>query len=389
MTELVSPSLPGPVALLSRHERLQRSAAVNERVISFAGGLPNPALFPRSALIRALHQALSDPSCPALQYGWPEGSAVLRNFVARALAARGAAIDSDQVLITSGAQQALGIALQATIRKNDAVGIEPETYPGALEALRVAKAELVSLEAAARAYYVMPSISNPRGLPLDPAVRHALLHRVRKQRAIVIEDDAYGETAFVGTPGRPLLADLPDRTFHVGTFSKTLAPGLRVGWLIAPKQFMRDVLAVKQTQDLQANTLAQAALERYLSGERYSRQLHKLRANYRRRARRLARSLALHLPDFRFQAPAGGFSIWLESPLSVDDEAFFETALRHGVTFDSGRPFRWQSQQRGLALRVCYSTVAEDDIETGVLRLARAWAEMTARAREAPTPIAR
>ena len=376
-TAIDSSELPGPAPLLSRHERLQRAAAQSEQVISFAGGLPNPELFPRTGLTRALKLALADPSCPALQYGWPEGSQLLRNFVASSLLARGARVDPDQVLITSGAQQALGIALAVAVRPNDALGVQPETYPGALDALRVAKVEAVNLEAAARAYYVMPSISNPRGLPLDAAVRYALLQRAQKRKAILIEDDAYADTAFAAAPGRPLIADLPERTFHVGTFSKTLAPGLRVGWLVAPKSFLHDVLTVKQTQDLQANTLAQAALEGYLSGESYPRQLRKLRLSYRRRARRLARAVAEYLPTFRFQAPVGGFSIWLENGLGVDDEAFFEIALRHGVTFDAGRAFRWHPQARGLAFRLCYSTVAEEQIEVGVKRLADAWAEMT------------
>jgi len=377
-TALDAPKLPGP-ALLSRHERLQRAAAQSERVISFAGGLPNPELFPRTALTRALRHALADPACPALQYGWPEGSQLLRKFVASSLAQRGALVEPDQVLITSGAQQALGIALAVAVRPNDALGLEAETYPGALDAVRVAQVEAVSLEAAARAYYVMPSVSNPRGLPLDAGVRHALLRRAQKRKAILIEDDAYADTAFVDAPARPLLADLPERTFHVGTFSKTLAPGLRVGWLVAPKPFMHDVLTVKQTQDLQANTLAQTALEGYLSGESYARQLRKLRLTYRRRARRLARAIAAYLPTFRFRAPVGGFSIWLESGRRVDDEAFFELALKHGVTFDAGHAFRWHPQTTDLAFRLCYSTVREEQIEVGVKRLADAWAEMNSR----------
>ncbi len=119
----------------------------------------------------------------------------------------------------------------------------------ALEAIRAAKAELVGLEDSVRAYYVMPSISNPRGQPLDATVRHALLDRARKQRAVIIEDDAYAETAFDGRISRPLLADAPERVFHVGTFSKTLAPGLRVGWLVMPARFAKDALALKQTLD--------------------------------------------------------------------------------------------------------------------------------------------
>jgi 2-aminoadipate transaminase len=372
-------TVAGDPSVLSHQERLQRSAARSERVISFAGGLPNPELFPRRALTRALQNALSDPSCPALQYGWPEGSLVLRQFVVRSLASRGASVALDQVLITSGAQQALGIALGATVRANDAVGVQTETYPGALDALRVVKAEPVPLESAARAYYLMPSISNPRGLPLDPAVKQVLIHRAQRQKALFIEDDAYAETAFVEEPGRPLIADLPERTFHVGTFSKTLAPGLRVGWLVAPKQFMHDVLTVKQTLDLQANTLAQAALEGYLAGESYRRQLRKLRTTYRRRARLMGRAIASKLPSFRFRDPVGGFSIWLENEQRIDEEALFEVALRHGVTFDLGRSFRFRPQDGGLAIRVCYSTVPEHEIEAGVIRLANAWTELSAR----------
>ncbi|HKO53094.1 MAG TPA: PLP-dependent aminotransferase family protein [Polyangiaceae bacterium] len=350
---------------------MERIAAQDPQVISLAGGLPNPALFPRRALSRAFAEALHDPNCPALQYGWPEGSARLREFIAKSLQARGAAVQPENVLITSGAQQAINLALSAAVRAGDLIGVERESYPAALEAIRSAKGELVGLEDAVRAYYVMPGISNPRGLPLDATVRHALLHRSRVQKAIIIEDDAYTDTAFDGRPSRPLLADAPERVFHVGTFSKTLAPGLRVGWLVSPPRFHKELLDAKQTMDLQANSLAQTILESYLRTGEYTRHLKRIRRDYAARARKLALHVRRHLPQFRFRAPAGGFSLWLESDLRGDEEALYEAALRCGVTFDRGAPFRI-SPVSTLSFRLSYSAVGEGEMEAGVSRLASA-----------------
>ena len=282
----------------------------------------------------------------------------------------------DRVLITSGAQQAINLALSACVRTGDFLGVERESYPAALEAVRQAKARLVGLEESVRAYYVMPAISNPRGLPLDATVRHALLDRARKQKALIIEDDAYADTAFDGQPKRPLLADAAERVFHVGTFSKTLAPGLRVGWLVAPPSFVKPVLEAKQTMDLQANSLAQTILEFYLQGDSYARHLKRVQRAYALRARRLAFAVRQKLPRFRFRAPMGGFSLWLDSEIQVDEQALYEAALKHGVSFDRGGPFR-VSPSSLLSLRLSYSAVPEADMEEGVSRLASALEAMT------------
>jgi 2-aminoadipate transaminase len=361
---------------LDRADELEREAAADPGTISFAGGLPDPSLFPREALKKAFAAALHDPSCPALQYGWPEGSARLREYIAQSLQARGAAVEPERVLITSGAQQAINLALSAGVRPGDFVGIERESYPAAREAIRAAKAKLVGLEESVRAYYLMPAISNPRGLPLDQAVRHALLARSRQQKAIIIEDDAYADTVFDGRPTRPLLADAPERVFHVGTFSKTLAPGLRVGWLVAPPAFVKDALSSKQTMDLQANSLAQTLLEFYLTGDRYARHLRRIQRAYARRARNLAAQVHRRLPRFRFRDPVGGFSLWLESDLQIDEAALHDAALKRGVTFDRGSPFL-AAPSGPLCLRLSYSAVPEADMEEGIIRLARALESMT------------
>jgi len=366
-------SLDCAVSGLEPHEKQERAAAVDPNVISFAGGLPNPALFPRRALSKAFSVALHDSACQALQYGWPEGSEHLRHYIAESLRARGAAVDPKHVLITSGAQQAINLALNAAVREGDFVGVERESYPAALAAIRAAKGKIVPLEEAVRAYYVMPGIANPRGLPLDTTVRHTLLDRSRKQKAVIIEDDAYAETVFDGRVGRPLLADAPDRVFHVGTFSKTLAPGLRVGWLVCPPRFVKDALDSKQTLDLQANSLAQTLLEVYLKGRDYPRHLKRIRRDYAARARTLTALVRAHLPQFRFRMPQGGFSVWLESDLSLDEQALYDEALRNGVTFDCGSPFRPFTQST-LSLRLSYSAVQEQEMEQGIVRLAAACA---------------
>ena len=217
----------------------------------------------------------------------------------------------------------------------------------------------------------MPAISNPHGVPLDTKVRATLLARAKKQDAILIEDDAYADTRFDGRPSRPLLAEAPERVFHVGTFSKTLAPGLRVGWLVAPPGFLKEVLEAKQTMDLQANSLAQTLLEFYLQGGAYPRHLARLQRAYALRAQKLAAQLRRQLPQLTFRTPRGGFSLWLESDLEVDESVLYEEALKRGVTFDRGSPFCSKPSPR-LSLRLSYSAVPKVDMAEGVSRLSKA-----------------
>jgi 2-aminoadipate transaminase len=365
-----APALEAP-AFLSEHDRLQRLAANRADVISFAGGLPDSKLFPRRQLVRAFIATIERPSCSALQYGWPEGLIGLRRYVAERLVERGAHVDPSHVVITSGAQQAISLSLHASLRRGGVIGIEAESYPGALDAARAFGAKLTSLEDAAQAYYVMPGLSNPRGQAMVSAARRGLLERARRARACIIEDDAYAETVFSGRASRPLLADAPERVFHVGTFSKTLCPGLRVGWVVAPERYLRRILRAKQNNDLQANGLSQSLLEAYLEQGTFEALKARSRRSYARRAQRLAEAVRRYLPEFRFDEPCGGFSLWLESDLRLTDDALFDAALGEGVSFDMGQAFRRVASET-LSLRLSYSCVAEEQIVEGVRRLARA-----------------
>ncbi len=365
---------PGIPAVDPR-ERLLRRAAEAKGMISFAGGLPDPGLFPNRRLSRAFLTALTESPAAALQYGWPEGSLALREHIARELAERGAEVEPARIIVTSGAQQAIQIAV-SVMGARPRIGIEPESYPGALEIFRGARGKLVALEDEAELYYVMPSVSNPRGRSMSATDRRDLLERARRAGGYVIEDDAYEGTVFSGKSVPPLLASHPERVFHVGTFSKTLCPGLRIGWLVPPRKLAKITLKHKQAADLQANGLSQALLAEYLRTGHFSQLKRRARTHYRRKLQRLLRAVERELPGLRPNLPIGGFSLWLEGDSELDDARLLEAAVEQRVTFDVGQQFRaWPTKK--LAFRLCFSAVAEADIEPGVARLARALKRLT------------
>jgi 2-aminoadipate transaminase len=268
----------------------------------------------------------------------------------------------------------------SSVPKRQRVGVDAESYPGALDAFRSARAALVGLEDPAELYYVMPSVSNPRGQTMPDEQRYALLARAQRQGSYVLEDDAYDGTRFAGGLSRPLFADAPERVFHIGTFSKTLCPGLRLGWLVPPRRYARRALRRKQNQDLQTNGLTQALLVEYLRQGHFEALQARARKRYRRKAQTLLDSVARRLPEFRCRAPLGGFSLWLESDLRCSEARLLEATIERGASFDPGSLFRI-STQPGLALRLSFSAVPEAAIDEGVARIARALERVSARSR--------
>lgn len=354
-------------------DALKRRAADTPGLISFAGGLPAPGEFPRAKLAASFVRALQNPSCPALQYGWPEGDEDLRAWIAGQLRRRGAQVARDDVIVTSGAQQAVSLAAQLLRGPRARMGVDRESYPGALDLFRELGATVVDDGSHVDAHYLMPAVSNPRGRKLSRSDRARVLSTLRP----IIEDDAYADLSFDGTAPRPLLAEAPDRVFHVGTFSKTLCPGLRIGWLVPPRSLRAEILQLKQADDLQAASLPQAVLEDYLRTEDFDQRLVRLREFYGRRADRMERALRKHLPGWRFDPPAGGFAIWVEPDAEPNEAFLLAAAIEHGVAFDPGSLFRAHGAVSPFALRLCFSSVAcDEDLDEGVRRLARCWAEV-------------
>ncbi|HSS38164.1 MAG TPA: PLP-dependent aminotransferase family protein [Polyangia bacterium] len=357
---------------------LLRAAAADARVIGLSGGLPSEAQFPKRELALAFVLVLRRAGTPALQYGWAEGSDRLRAFVAGRLRARGADTQADDVIITSGAQQAIAIALELTARAGDAVGVGAQSYPAALELMRARRLVPVREWRGPQVRYVMPAVHNPRGDALTEAARAELLGA----RGAIIEDDAYAELRFDGPPPRPLLADTPRRVLHVGTLSKTLSPGLRIGWLVVPRRLRERAVRLKQGTDLQASSLGQAIAEAYLLGDAdlpavdWDARLVRLRRFYRRRATLLSGALRAALPDWRFITPAGGFAIWAEAPVAapaVEELGFLREAIAEGVAFDPGSTFRPDAAAGPVAVRLCFSAAPPASFDDGARRLARAW----------------
>lgn len=359
-----------------KFEALAREAANDSSTISLGGGLPSPDQFPREELRAAFGAALDDPAASALQYDWPEGLESLRAFVSERLRRRGADVPTDDVIITSGAQQALAIAAQL-IESGRPRGmvVDDETYPNALALFRAkdwtvhARRDMKKADAV----YVMPALSNPRGQRMQPAECEVVLRRATS----VIEDDAYAELAFDGFVPPPLLAQAPGRVWHVGTFSKTLCPGLRLGWLVPPSQEARASLKCKRDLDLQTGGMAQAVTARLLARFDYDAHLDRIRQFYRERAQALGEALTQWLPRWTFTFPMGGFCIWVEPDQSVDEVLLLKAARNEGVTFDAGSEFR--CVPGGTALRLCHSLHGPAQLREGVRRLAHAYDRLVRR----------
>jgi 2-aminoadipate transaminase len=349
-------------------DTLHRLAARTTGTLSLAGGLPMASLFPRHLLGLAGFEATLEPSGAALQYGWPEGNEGLRRWIAAGLRRRGASVEHDDVIITNGAQQALALTLEVLPEVKRSIAVAPETYPGALDLFR-RKAALAHDPRYAGVSYVVTGVGNPSGLDLTPSERESLLSSGR----FIIDDEAYAELRFDGRVGRPLVADAPTRVFHVGTFSKTLCPGLRIGWLVAPAPFRQALLAAKRVADLQAPTLGQDMIERLLERLDWSEHLAHTRGVYARRVERLMHAVRRHLPGFRFREPEGGYNLFVTSgDPDLDELDVLERATELGTSFDPGRLFRSDELPRRFAMRLSSCNVAEESIDEAIQRLAGA-----------------
>jgi 2-aminoadipate transaminase len=349
----------------ARIERLHRRAAESQGTLSLAGGLPLASLFPSDALIGGGLVKGDEAQATALQYGWPEGSPKLRSWVAARLASRGVQVTADDVIITTGAQQALAIIVQVLDLEGAFIGVDAETYPGALELFRH-RGAIPTRSRDAEAHYVVPGSSNPRGLGLSEGRRDELL----RLSGPIIADEAYAELRYDGSCERPLLLDAPDRVFHVGTLSKTLSPGVRLGWLIAPQRFRRALLDAKRDADLQAPSLTQALVESFLDKFDFDEHLARARRAYSARMDALMSALRRFAPQLAYDEPQGGFTLFASLDEPLDELSVLELATRAGTSFDPGSMFRHDRDRLPFGMRLSPCNIEASDIELAVRRLA-------------------
>lgn len=368
-------------------------------VISFAGGLPAPELFPVDAVAQAARAVLAADGPAALQYGVTEGHLPLREWVCTHLAATvGLAATPDQVVITHGSQQALDLVAKVLLDPGDLVVTENPAYLGALQAFQAYEARAVGLASdehglqptallsflkaspvRPKLLYLIPNYQNPTGATLS-AVRRAEIVRIAARFGVpVLEDDPYGALRFSG-PALPALGTFPGARdcLYLGTSSKILAPGLRVAWLVVADRAMREkITTAKQAADLHTSSFTQRLVHHYVSQPGVlESHVATLRAVYARRREVMLAALARELPaGCTWTSPDGGLFLWVTLPGDIDTTELLHAAAREKIAFVPGAPF-WVGEPARNTLRLNFSNASESAIREGVARLGtviRAW----------------
>jgi len=395
MTAAIPIPAPPPFPLAQRMSRMKASAVreilkVAERpdVLSFAGGLPAPELFPVEAIAQAHAEVFAEEGRAALQYSTTEGYGPLREWICSHLGGQGLHVATDQVLITNGSQQGIDLVAKVLLDPGDVVVVENPSYLAALQVfsgyeaayavvgsddqgMRVDELEgILQGGRKPKLIYLVPNFQNPKGTTLSLERRHALVRFAQRHRILILEDNPYGELRFRGAH-LPSLASLDTEgvVINLGTFSKTLAPGLRIGWAVGPREFIRTLTVVKQSADLHTATVAQRATARLLSRFDYNANLDKLRAVYGERCQAMLGSLEKHMPPgTRWTEPDGGMFLWVELPRGMSADTLFPQALEKRVAFVPGSPF-FAAEPRSEFMRLNFSNRPPELIEEGMRRL--------------------
>jgi 2-aminoadipate transaminase len=357
-------------------------------VLSMTGGFPNPETFPREVLEEIVARLVRDDAAVALQYTPCEGVPSVRAYLAeRQEELQGRRPAPDELIVTSGGMECIALASQVLVDPGDAIAVEDPTYLGALMAFAGVEADVHGIPMDAdglqvealeerladglrpRFLYVIPEYQNPTGRSMPPARRAALVELCRRHGVLILEDVAYRELAFSGSPAPSLWSLGPDVVVQAGTFSKTFFPGVRLGWAVGPRDVVAQMAAAKQTTDQCAGGLGQRMLEAYGRAGHFERRLPAARALYASRWRALERAFRRHLPaGCAWTEPAGGFLCWLELPAPVDTVAMRPAAAAAGVAYVPGPPFHVGDDGRH-ALRLSFSLLSEDELDVAVERL--------------------
>ena len=353
-------------------------------IISLAGGLPSADTFPVAAMAEATARVLRDTPREALQYAASEGFAPLREWVAAEMATHGVHADASQVLITTGSQQGLDLVGKVLIDPGSSVAVESPTYLGALQAFAPYEAEFVdiagddegplpeALDAAsgARFIYLLPNFQNPSGRCLSAERRAALVSRAAALNMPIVEDNPYGDLWFDAPPPPPLSASAKGDAVYLGSFSKVLAPGLRLGYVIAPKAIYPKLLQAKQAADLHTPGFNQRIVHEVIKDGFLTQHVPTIRARYRAQRDAMRSALEAHMPaGCHWNTPVGGMFFWVELPAHIDATALLPRAVRAGMAYVPGATF-FAHAPRANTLRLSFVTVAPDLIERGVALLA-------------------
>ena len=367
-------------------------------IISFAGGLPAPEVFPVDRFHEACQKVLSTKGASALQYGASEGYEPLREMIAHNMARYGIRANVDNVLITSGSQQALDLIGKLLINSGDRVLVEAPTYLGALQAFNVYGAEYVSvpidedglrtdalensLRSGPKFMYVLPNFQNPGGTTLSEGRRHELVLQADKYGIPIVEDDPYGQLRYEGEHLPPLIVIdrenlrrdkeyLIGNVIYLSTFSKTLAPGIRLGWIVAPPDVISKFVQLKQGADLHTSTFTQYVAYEVARDGFLDEHVRRIRSIYRERRDVMLQALSdFFPPETTWTHPKGGLFLWVTLPEGIDCERLFRAALQENVAFVPGDSFYARNGHPPAAhMRLNFSNAKPEQIREGIRRL--------------------
>lgn len=354
-------------------------------IISFAGGLPSPKTFPVEAFAAACEAVLRTDGRAALQYASSEGLPALREWIAGQLPWD---VSPDQVLITTGSQQGLDLVAKVLIDEDSPVLVETPTYLGALQAFTPMEPRIVSVHSdaegvdvedlqrksgGARFLYVLPNFQNPTGRSMSEARRQALVETARAIGLPIVEDNPYGDLWFDQPPPLPLTARNPEGCIYLGSFSKVLAPGLRLGYVVAPRAIMPKLLQAKQAADLHSPSFNQRMVAEVLKDGFLDRHVPTIRALYKHQCEVMLQALATEMTglDLQWNAPDGGMFLWVRLPEGMSAIDLLPRAVDKGVAFVPGAAF-FASDPDPRSLRLSFVTASEEQIRIGIRALAEA-----------------
>ncbi|HJQ69962.1 MAG TPA: PLP-dependent aminotransferase family protein [Blastocatellia bacterium] len=364
---------------------------VSERpdIISFAGGMPAPELFPVDAVAQAHAAVFAHEGPESLQYSTTEGWRPLREWISDRMRQKGIDAHPDRVLMTSGSQQGIDLAARIFLEPGDEVIVENPCYLAALQTFSSYEASFIAIDSddeginvdqveealgnsRPKFIYIVSEFHNPKGTSLSTARRRKLIELSSRHQVPILEDDPYGELRFKGE-ARPSLAalDRDGMVIYLSTFSKTISPGMRLGWAVSSPEVIQAMVITKQASDLHTSTVEQRAAARLLAEFDYDGHVDMLRREYGARCEAMLDALASEFPaGCSWTRPEGGLFVWIELPASVDGQDLFEEALADKVSFVPGASF-FASEPRENFIRLNFSNRPPDMIREGVTRIGK------------------
>lgn len=361
----------------------------DKSMISFAGGLPNRHYFPVDQLRESTNRVFDSYATDCLQYSNSEGLPELRECIAkRYRIEQGIAIPPERILITNGSQQALDLIAKVTVNNTDPVIIEEPGYLGAIQALSLYRPRFVPVQVndegmdvsglkkavkeAPKLMYTVPNFQNPSGISYSEENRRCIADILQSCECVLVEDDPYGSLRFAGKPVGSFYHLAPEQTILLGSFSKTVVPGFRLGWVAAPEKLFDKLLIAKQASDLHTCNFTQYVLLDFLTNNDIETHLEKIRTAYGNQCRAMIAAIERDFPDnVSCTRPDGGMFLWGRLPEQMSSLALFDRAVEKKVAFVPGEPF-YTRKTKTSTFRLNFSCTDVPVIEDGISRLAEA-----------------